>query len=230
MRTAPGLVLSAIGVLAAAALVLAVDPLRDIVSAAVQGDPERLRERLDGLGAWGAVVLVGAMLAHAVIFFPSEIVNAAAGFAFGFWPALVLAMVGWTASGVLAYALGRAAGRPLLHRLAGPERFVRAERMVAAGGISALLAVRLVPLIPFSLVGYVAGATRVPLWRYTWTSAVGVLPITVTVVYLGHRLESLSLEDPRLWLAAAVLLALLLPARALGRRMRGASKATPPPA
>jgi uncharacterized membrane protein YdjX (TVP38/TMEM64 family) len=230
MRTAPGLVLSATGVLAAAALVLAVDPLRDIVSAAVQGDPERMRERLDGLGAWGAVVLVGAMLAHAVIFFPAEIINATAGFAFGFWPALVLAMVGWTASGVLAYALGRAAGRPLLQRLAGPERFARAERMVAAGGITALLAARLVPLIPFSLVGYVAGATHVPLWRYTWTSAVGVLPITAAVVYLGHRLESLSLEDPRLWLAAAVLLALLLPAHSLGRRMRAASKATSPPA
>ena len=32
-----------------------------------------------------------------------------------------------------------------------------------------------------------------------WTSGVGYLPLTAVFAYLGSRLESLSLNDPLLW-------------------------------
>ena len=52
------------------------------------------------------------------------------------------------------------------------------EDAIDRGGATLLLAARLVPIVPFSLTGIVAGAARVPLWRFTWTTAVGYLPIT----------------------------------------------------
>ena len=63
-------------------------------------------------------------------------------------------------------------------RLAGERRVATAEGLIDRSGAPALLLSRLVPFVPFSLVGYVAGAARVPVWRYTWTTFVGVLPIT----------------------------------------------------
>ena len=84
-----------------------------------------------------------------------------------------------------------------------------------AGAASFLLACRLVPIVPFSLTGLVAGAARVPLWRFTWTTAVGYLPITAYFIYLGSKLEGFSLEDPVIWIGAAALLLALLGVRHL---------------
>jgi uncharacterized membrane protein YdjX (TVP38/TMEM64 family) len=76
-----------------------------------------------------------------------------------------------------------------------------------------------VPIVPFSLFSYVAGAARVPQWRFLWTTAIGYIPITAVFIYLGSRLEELSLEDPVLWIGALVILALFLLTRRLARMM-----------
>jgi uncharacterized membrane protein YdjX (TVP38/TMEM64 family) len=120
----------------------------------------------------------------------------------------------------VTYAFGRYAARTLLHRLAGEQRFQRAESAVRRGGATVLIAARLVPVMPFSLTGYVAGAARVPVGRFAWTTVVGFLPITLVVCLLGSRLKSLSFSDPLLYAAVVPILALLIAARPLARRMR----------
>src|SRR6185312_15322889 len=117
-------------------------------------------------------------------------------FAYGFLPALLLVMAGWLLSGLACWAIGRSVARPLLDRWLGAERFERAEAAIERGGATLLLAMRLIPILPFSLVSYAAGAARVPTWRFLWTTAVGYLPITAISVYFGTRLEGLSLTDP----------------------------------
>ena len=84
-----------------------------------------------------------------------------------------------------------------------------------------LLAARLVPIVPFSLFSFVAGAAEAPRIRFMWTTAVGYLPITALSVYLGTSLEDLSLADPRIWIAVGALLALLLLARRLKPLIEG---------
>ena len=90
-----GAVLTLLGVLALGALVLLVPPLRDAVTNVITGDAEELGGELRDLGAAGALVLAGLMLVHAVVPFPSELVNAAAGFVYGFWIAFPLVLAGW---------------------------------------------------------------------------------------------------------------------------------------
>jgi uncharacterized membrane protein YdjX (TVP38/TMEM64 family) len=182
-----------------------------------------LQTQLRDLGVWGAIVLVVLILVHAVVFFPAEIANATAGLVFGFWVALPIVWLAWVASGVIAYFLGAWVGRPLAVRLAGEKRVASAEELIGRGGPGVLVLSRLVPFIPFSLVGYVAGAARVPLWRYTWTTAVGVLPITAAATYLGHALDSFSASDPLLWLAIGTMVALALLTVVAARRGRRAS-------
>ena len=101
-------------------------------------------------------------LLHTVVFYPAEIVNAAAGFAYGFFPALALMTVGWVLSGLICWAIGHRVARPLLDRWFGAERFERVERAIERGGPTLLLAMRLIPILPFSIVSYAAGAARVP--------------------------------------------------------------------
>ena len=113
----------------------------------------------------------------------------------------------------------------MLRRAIGVRRFDEAERLVEHGGITLLLAMRLIPIVPFSLFSYVAGAARVPLWRFVWTTAAGYLPITALFVYLGSRLDSLSPTDPLLLGGAVLLVALVALGRPVSRRLAGARRA-----
>jgi uncharacterized membrane protein YdjX (TVP38/TMEM64 family) len=211
------------GIALLAALALAVPPLRHAFEAAIQGESAQVRHQVDELGIAGPLLIVALALIHSVVIYPAEIVNAAAGFAYGFFPALAIVTVAWLLSALLCYAVGARVARPLLDRWFGLERFERFERMIERGGVTLLLALRLIPIVPFSLVCYAAGAARVPLWRFVWTTLVGYLPITALAVYFGTRLEGLKLTDPLVLGAVGALLGLLLLGNWIVRRQAARS-------
>ena len=153
--------------------------------------------------------MLGLGLAHAVVWYPAEILITATGFIYGFWVGLPLLMLAWLINGLVCFYAGRHAARPALLGFLGRERFLRYERVVEGGGPTLLLPMRLVPFIPFSLSSYVAGAAGVRVWRFVWTTMVGYLPLTALFVYLGSQLEELSPTDPFLWGGALVLVGML---------------------
>ena len=88
------------------------------------------------------------------------------------------------------------------------------------GGAATLLALRLIPLIPYNAICYAAGITRVPLFRYSWTTVVGIIPLTVLVAYLGSRLKSPNFEDWRVWVLIAAFIAIVVAGQVIERRLR----------
>jgi uncharacterized membrane protein YdjX (TVP38/TMEM64 family) len=216
------------GILLGAAVALAVPPLRDAVSDAVGGGTGSLRRDLGG-DVGGALLVVWLAMVHAVVWYPAEILDAATGYVFGFGVGFPLVMGSWVLSGLASYAIGRYGARPLLYRIAGEERFVRLEELVNSGGATFLLGARLIPIMPFSLLGYVCGAARVPIVRFTWTTALGYAPITAYFTYLGSRLEGFSIGDPILWIGGAAILLGLLGFRFLGPRASHEHEQSPKP-
>ena len=201
------------------AIAFAITPLREAAMDAVNGDTDQVREDLRGLGVGGVLMVVGLAAIHAVVWYPAEILDLAVGYVYDFAFALPLVMASWLLNAAIAYAIGSYAARPLIYRLAGEERFLRAEHAIERGGVTLLLAMRLIPIIPFSLFSYAAGAARVPMGRFLWTTAVGYLPITAIFVYLGSQLEELSPTDPLVLAATVGVLALLLAVRFVGDRV-----------
>jgi uncharacterized membrane protein YdjX (TVP38/TMEM64 family) len=180
------------GVALLASLVFAIPELHEAALAAIHGETDKVQSEIASLGIAGPLLILALTLIHAVVFYPAEIVDAAAGLAYGFLPALALMMAGWVLSGLACFFVGRSVARPLLDRWFGSARFERIEARIERGGAKALIAARLIPIFPFSIVCYAAGAARVPVWRFTWTTAVGYLPITALSVYFGTRLDLLS--------------------------------------
>jgi uncharacterized membrane protein YdjX (TVP38/TMEM64 family) len=211
------LVLGLVGLLSAC---LAVAPVRHALGAAAHGDVQALRVQLQMLDVAGVLVLVAVVLAHTVVPFPAEIPTAVAGFVYGFAIGVPLMAASFLASALLAYLLGDWLGRPVVRRLVGAARLDRVERTVGRGGVRTLLVLRLIPLVPFSLMCYVCGLGRVPLPRYAWTTLAGMLPQLVLVTLLGSRLEHPRLADPLLWAPALGMVGLVLLGPALVTRSR----------
>jgi membrane protein implicated in regulation of membrane protease activity len=64
---------------------------------------------------------------------------------------------------------------------------------VLAAGLALFLGLM---VVPFALLGYAAGATHVSLWRFSWTTVIGYLPLTIAVAYLGSRAPD-ARENPQ---------------------------------
>ncbi len=183
-----------VGIVVIVGVIALIPPLREAAGHAIAGDTDALRSELEG--AVGVLTLLVLAMLHSIVFYPAEILDAAAGFVWGFWLGLLLVMIGWMLNAWLSWLIGRHAGHPLLYRLVGHDRFVALEAAIERGGVFLLLTMRLIPIVPFSLFTIVAGATRVPLPRLLWTTAVGYLPLTALFVYLGTQLEELSPTNP----------------------------------
>ena len=161
--------------------------------------PEEFREDVESWGVAGAVAVFGLALGHAVVSFPSEILNIAAGYAYGFWPALALMMAGWTVSCLLAYWLARRFGDRIANRIVEPEALERLRGWAGDAPVPVLLAVRAIPIVPINLVSYAAGLARMPLGRFTWTTVVGLTPQFALPVYAGSQARDVALTDPTIW-------------------------------
>jgi len=210
--------MTVIGIVLLAGLVVAIPALRHAAVAAVHGETSEVRHQIKSLGVAGPLIIVGLGVIHSVVPYPAEIVNAAAGFAYGFFGGLGIVAVGWMLSALICYWFGTGVARPLLDRWFGARRFEHFEGMVERGGVTLLIALRLLPIVPFSLISAAAGAARVPFGRYCWTTAVGFLPITALAVYLGTRLEGIRFTDPAVIGAVVGVFVLLFGAQLIIKR------------
>lgn len=168
-------------------------------------------------GAWAAAGAIVLMVLHSFVPLPAEIIAIANGALFGPWWGVLVTWVGAMLGAILAFAAARSLGRPVL-RWAVPARYWARLEAVPVKPVP-LLIVRLIPVISFNLVNYAAGLLGVPWWTFLWTTALGILPLVVTMVGLGRQLMAAPWW---IWmLAAAAILACWLLGRALRPWSRG---------
>jgi uncharacterized membrane protein YdjX (TVP38/TMEM64 family) len=164
-------------------------------------------------GAWGAIGSVALMVLHSFLPLPAEIIPIVNGMMFGPWLGIALTWIGAMLGAVLSFALARWLGRPFVRFVVAETRWQRLDALPLSPG--ALLVARLVPLISFNLVNYAAGLLGVGWWTFLWTTAIGILPLTIAMVLIGGRLLAAPLW---IWVVLALaVLALWL----LWRRWRG---------
>lgn len=160
-------------------------------------------------GEWVApVVFVLLYAGLTVALVPGSVLTLAGGLLFGGGLGSVVSVVGATVGATIAFTIARAAGRRAVERLVS-GRAARVDRWLAYRGILAVVTLRLVPLVPFSVANYAAGITAVRRRDFVVGTAVGIVPGTVAYTVLGSRATDPT--DPGFLAATAglVLLAVL---------------------
>ncbi|HXP74864.1 MAG TPA: VTT domain-containing protein [Stellaceae bacterium] len=135
---------------------------------------------------WSWLGSIALMVLHSFVPLPAEIIALANGMLFGPWWGVAVTWVGAMLGAILAYGLARALGRPAVRGLIPARHWTKLDAIPMRAG--PLLVIRLMPVISFNLVNYAAGLLGVPWWRFLWTTAIGILPIVVTMVVLGREL------------------------------------------
>jgi uncharacterized membrane protein YdjX (TVP38/TMEM64 family) len=160
-----------------------------------------------GLLAWVGMVLGLAVVLLAPV--PRSAVSVLVGVVAGFGPGLALALAGAFLSGVAAFGLSRALGRAAVTRLAGP-RLARVDRLMVDRAFMAVLAGRLLPVMPFVVLSYGAGLTAMRLGPYAMATAVGILPSTIVQVGIGASAGVLAEQATVVMIGSVVLAVLVL--------------------
>jgi uncharacterized membrane protein YdjX (TVP38/TMEM64 family) len=146
----------------------------------------RALDGIEALGPWAPALFVLLYVVATVLFLPGTILTLGAGAAFGVVRGVAVVWIAATLGATAAFLVGRYLARDWVAARIGRRASFRAlDDAVAREGWKIVGLMRLSPVVPFNLLNYAFGATRVSLRDYVLASWVGMLPGTVLYVYLG---------------------------------------------
>jgi uncharacterized membrane protein YdjX (TVP38/TMEM64 family) len=147
----------------------------------------QMRDWATSVGPWFPLAFFAAHVVVTIFPFPRTAFTLAAGLLFGPLLGVSLAVIASTVSAVAAVLLVRAAGWHL-DRLVSHPKLDAVNARLAARGWPTVLSMRMIPAVPFSVLNYAAGSSRVRLLPYTLATFAGLLPGTAAIVVLGDAL------------------------------------------
>lgn len=141
--------------------------------------------------------------------FPDAVLAIAAGLVFGILPGALYTMIGAASGGTLAFLITRNIGHEaVLKKL---ESHSKISHMIEEKGFFIVLIMRLIPLIPFDVISYAAGATNIKYKDYMLATLLGIIPGVTILVTMGDGLA--SPDQPKLYMAICAFIILLVVAK-----------------
>ncbi|CAN6975279.1 unnamed protein product [Brassica oleracea var. botrytis] len=154
------------------------------------------------LGPWGPLALAVAYIPLTVLAVPASVLTVytshpnsfiGGGYLFGLPIGFVGDSVGATLGSGAAFLLGRTIGKPfVVAKLKDYPQFQSVALAIEKSGFKICLLLRLAPLLPFSMLNYLLSVTPITLGPYLLSSWLGMMPITLALVYVGTTLKDLS--------------------------------------
>ena len=132
------------------------------------------------------VLYVAAVSVATVALFPGWISMMLGGLLFGLLPGLPFALLGITAGAFGGFLAGRALGRSWVEQRMGDSLKLQAlDEAVNTQSFYIVFLTRFAIVLPFNVLNYAFGLTRVAPATYVAATALGMLPAVLLYVYLG---------------------------------------------
>ncbi len=166
-------------------------------------NPQRFGAWIEQYPAWAPLISIAFAIFVSLTPLPMETIAIMNGMWFGPRVGGVLTWVGALIAAMLAFCIAKVLGYPVVRRMMPKGLFRRMEEVVERHGPPMLIMVRMIPLIPFTVINYGAGVTTVKWRTFLWTSAVGFILPTILWVSVGDMMR----ERPALGILVLTVLA-----------------------
>ena len=146
---------------------------------------EWVEQTIHSMGPWGPVAYVIIYVLWTVAGFPGTPITlvGASAFASSPWIALASVSAGSTLGAAACFLIARRFARDSTRTWAmRREAFAKLDRATETHGVWVVAITRLLPIIPYNLLNYGFGITRVGFWKYLLASWVCMLPATAFYV------------------------------------------------
>lgn len=181
--------------------------LQDGWDALRMGDGEALEAWARARGAWAPVATSVLMVIQALAApIPAVLVTWTNALLFGWVWGGILSILSANLAAALCYAIGRGFGEPVVRVLVRDAAWERSERFLRRHGTSTVLVARLVPIVPFDPISYLAGVSGMRFAPFFWATLIGQIPAGMAYSWLGSQIT----EPQRFFLAGGSIFAALL--------------------
>lgn len=150
--------------------------------------PEGIKIFVLSFGALAILAFLAISLMRPFFFVPLTPFTIASGFLFGIEWGLALAMIGSTLSALLVFGISRYLFQDYV-KVKVLSKYPAMDRQILENGWRYVLFLRLIPVIPFDVAGYLAGASRVRIRDYIFGTLAGELPGAIILVIFGSSLD-----------------------------------------
>lgn len=151
----------------------------------LQDHLEGIKVIISSLGVWGSL-LFSFLIAAGVIFAPLNgyLIWLAGFYVLGPVKATIFSLIGGWLGGLIAFAIARKFGRPIVIRLVGKKEMNGIDKLTSELGIQALWILRILGGALFDAISYAAGLTNLSVKQFLVTTIVGPIPAAFLVYFL----------------------------------------------
>ena len=182
---------------------------------------ESLEVWIRSLGPWGPAVFVLIYTAAVVAALPVTLFAFAAGVLFGTVMGVIVSNIAVTIGACLAFLVGRYFARDAVKRIVGKHpKFKKLDEWTARNGVWIVILTRLFPLLPFNLLNYAFGLTRIRFWPYAFWSWLCMIPAIIVYVGGADALHQWLVQGKAPWTLIGVIGGLLLFLAAMGSKLK----------
>ena len=152
---------------------------------------ETAREYIAGYGLFAPLISSTLMIFQSVIApLPAFLITIANGALFGFWWGMLLSWSSAMLGAALCFYIARFLGAKHVAKIVSQPVVNKTDQFIQRYGNYAILIARLIPYIPFDVVSYAAGLTRIRFLGFWLATGLGQLPATAVYTYLGNRIST----------------------------------------
>lgn len=170
-----------------------------------QVDASDLRNWILSFGFWAPLIYIIVYTVRPLVFFPASVLSIAGGLAFGAWMGTVYTIIGATLGAMLSFYVAKTLGKSFVKKeWTGNAGKIQAQ--MEQNGFLYVLLFRLIPVINFDLISYMAAIAKVRFTSFALATFIGIIPGTFAYNFLGSSFVS---GNPKTIFFAVVVFAVL---------------------
>lgn len=152
---------------------------------------ETAREYIAGYGLFAPLISATLMIFQSIIApLPAFLITIANGALFGFWRGMLLSWSSAMLGAALCFYIARFLGAKHVAKIVSQPVVNKTDQFIQRYGNYAILIARLIPYIPFDVISYGAGLTRIRFLGFWLATGIGQLPATAVYTYLGNKIST----------------------------------------
>ncbi|MGA2400313.1 MAG: TVP38/TMEM64 family protein [Syntrophobacteraceae bacterium] len=143
--------------------------------------PESIQHFLAWAGFWAPLAFIFSYAAGICLLIPGTVLTGIGGAVFGTARGFVYNWTGAMIGATAAFLIARTLGREFASRLVG-EKLKKYDEAIERNGFATVLYLRLI-YVPFSIMNFGMGLTKVRFWDYFFATGIGILAGTFILTF-----------------------------------------------
>lgn len=167
--------------------------------------PEDIKSYLHSFGVLAPIIFIILFTFVPLTLFPDAVLAVAGGMVFGLFEGFVYTMIGALCGATLSFYITRILGQNFVKQFIKHD-ITHFDDVLQKNGFLIILLLRLIPILPFDVISYSAGVSKIKYKDFVLATFLGTIPGILVYVNLGDKSTQMGSTSFYLSLALLVLL------------------------